>query len=119
MSEHFLPGSEPGSRLRRSVFSSRSSTFSRSHLPEHRCQNSDGRLPIDGLVGAVGRYDGLALTVLGMAVVIIAAVRFVRIRSQLDDVEVHQSVNVQFVVAFSAGLALIVTTAATYLALAA
>lgn len=81
--------------------------------------DSGGRLPIDGLMGAVGRYDGLALTVLGMAVVIIAAVRFVRIRSQLDDVEVHRSVNVQFVVAFSAGLALIVTAVAAYLALAA
>jgi putative membrane protein len=51
--------------------------------------DSGGRLSIDGLVRAIGRYDGLALAVLGMAVVIIAAARFVRIRSQLDDAEVH------------------------------
>jgi hypothetical protein len=80
--------------------------------------DSGGRLSIDGLVRAIGRYDGLALAVLGMAVVIIAAARFVRIRSQLDDAEAHWSMNVQLGVTFSGALVLIVTTVAAYLALA-
>jgi small-conductance mechanosensitive channel len=69
-------------------------------------------------VGAVGRYDGLALAVLGTAVIIIAAIRFVRIRSQLDDTEVHRGMNARWGVAFSGALALIVATVAAYLALA-
>ena len=80
--------------------------------------DSGGRLPAEGLMAAVGRYDGLALAVLGMAVIIIAAIRFVRIRSQLDDTELHRGVNAQVGVAFSAVLAFIVATVATYLALA-
>src|ERR671918_657400 len=52
-------------------------------------------LPVDGLVGTVGRYDGFALAALGMAVIIIAAIRFVRIRSQLDDTEAHRSMSAQ------------------------
>ena len=79
--------------------------------------DSGGPLSIDGLARAVGRYDGLALAVLGMAVIIIAAARFVRIRSQLDDAEVHRGMNVQMGVTFSGALALIVTTVAAYLAL--
>ena len=80
--------------------------------------DSGGRLSIDGLVRAIGRYDRIALAVLGMAVVIIAAARFVRIRSQLDDAEVHWGMNVQLGVTFSGALVLIVTTVAAYLALA-
>jgi putative membrane protein len=73
-------------------------------------------LPLEGFLSAVGRYDGFALAVLGMAVIIIAAVRFVRIRGHLDDTEVHRSVSAQLGVAFSATLALIVAILAIYLA---
>jgi putative membrane protein len=75
-------------------------------------------LSVDGFVGTVGRYDGFALTVLGMAVIIIAVLRFVRIRSQLDDTEAHRSMSAQLGVAFSAALALIVATVSAYVALA-
>jgi putative membrane protein len=75
-------------------------------------------LSVDGFVGTVGRYDGLALAVLGMAVIMIAAIRFVRIRSQLDDTEAHRSMSAQLGVAFSAALALIVASVAAYVALA-
>jgi putative membrane protein len=78
--------------------------------------NSGVHLPLEGFLSAVGRYDGFALAVLGMAVSIIAAVRFVRIRGHLDDTEVHRSVSAQLGVAFSASLALIVAIVAIYLA---
>jgi len=74
--------------------------------------------PMDELVGPVGRDDGFALAALGMAVVVIAGVRLVRIRSLLDDTEEHRSSYAQFGVAFSAVLALVVATACVYLALA-
>ena len=74
--------------------------------------------PMDDLVGSVGRDDGLALAALGMAVVIIAGVRLVRIRSLLDDTEEHRSSYAQFGVAFSAVLALVVASTCVYLALA-
>jgi hypothetical protein len=48
----------------------------------------------------------------------IAAIRFVRIRSQLDDTEAHRSMSAQLGVAFSAALALIVATVSAYVALA-
>ena len=74
--------------------------------------------PMDDLVGPVGRDDGLALAALGIAVVIIAGVRLVRIRSLLDDTEEHRSSYAQFGVAFSAVLALVVASTCVYLALA-
>src|SRR5919201_2782290 len=42
-------------------------------------------LPLTALARAIERYDGLALAVLGVAVIILAAVSFVRIQRQLGD----------------------------------
>ena len=77
-----------------------------------------GRLPMDELVWPVGQDAGLALAGLGMAVVIIASVRLVRIRSLLDDTEEDRSTPAQFGVAFSAVVALVMATACVYWALA-
>jgi len=77
-----------------------------------------GRLPMAELVGSVGWDGGFALAALGMAVAVIASVRFVRIRSLLDDTEEHRSTHAQFGAAFSAVMALVMATACVYLALA-
>jgi putative membrane protein len=70
----------------------------------------------DGLVKAIGHYDGLALAVLGTVVIVVAAVRFIRIRAALDDAEVHRVANVRLGLAFSVVLALIIAATSAYLA---
>ena len=47
------------------------------------------RLQLERLSGPLGRYDGLALILLGIAVVVVAATRFVRTGQLLDDQEPH------------------------------
>jgi uncharacterized membrane protein YidH (DUF202 family) len=117
MSAHFLPGCEPGSVTAFGFLVERFKLF----LPAPGAASMPDpgkRLPVDDILGAGGRYDGFALALLGMAVIIIAAIRFVRIRGQLDDTEVHRSVSALLGVAFSTILALIVATVAVYLAVA-
>src|SRR5579863_3700212 len=43
----------------------------------------------------LGRYEGLGLIVVGIALVIIAAVRFVRTERLLDDEEMHSAAGVR------------------------
>jgi putative membrane protein len=45
------------------------------------------RLQLERLSGPLGRYDGLALILLGIALVVVAATRFVRTGQLLDDQE--------------------------------
>ena len=47
------------------------------------------RLQLERLSGPLGRYDGLALILLGIAIVVVAATRFVRTGQLLDDEETH------------------------------
>jgi hypothetical protein len=47
------------------------------------------RLQLERLSGSLGRYDGLALILLGIAIVVVAATRFVRTGQLLDDEETH------------------------------
>src|SRR6266481_9733382 len=47
--------------------------------------DAERRLQLERLSGPLGRYDGLALILLGIAVVVIAAARFVRTGQLLDD----------------------------------
>jgi putative membrane protein len=47
------------------------------------------RLQLERLSGSLGRYDGLALILLGIAIVVVAATRFVGTGQLLDDEETH------------------------------
>jgi len=73
------------------------------------------RLQLERLSGPLGRYDGLTLILLGIAVVVVAATRFVRIGQLLDDREIHSVSGVRAALLLSA--ALIVAGFSTYLAL--
>ena len=75
------------------------------------------RLQLERLSGPLGRYDGLALILLGIAVVVVAATRFVRTGQLLDDQETHSAGSVRAELLLSAALALIVAGFSTYLAL--
>jgi putative membrane protein len=47
------------------------------------------RLQLERLSGPVGRYEGLALILLGIALLVVAAGRFLRTERLLDDEEIH------------------------------
>jgi putative membrane protein len=66
------------------------------------------RLQLERLSGPFGRYDGLALIIVGMALVVVAAARFVRTGRLLDDQETHSAAGVRAEWILSAALALIV-----------
>jgi putative membrane protein len=73
------------------------------------------RVPHGRLPGPVGRYDGLALIVVGIAVIVVAAVRFLRTARMLADQETHVFTGVRAEVVLSAALALIVAGLSVYL----
>ena len=75
------------------------------------------RLQLERLGGPFGRYDGLALILLGIALVAFAATRFVRTGRLIDDQEAHSGSGVRAELLLSAALAVIVAGFGTYLAL--
>jgi len=75
------------------------------------------RLQLERLSGLLGRYDGLMLILIGMALIIVAAARFMRTGRMIDDQEVHSASSVRAELILSAALALIVAALSTYLVL--
>ena len=75
------------------------------------------RLQLERLSGPLGRYDGLALILLGIALVVISTTRFIRTGRLLDDQETHPIGGVRTELLFSTVLALIVGGFSTFLAL--
>src|SRR5207245_6376441 len=75
------------------------------------------RLQLEKLSGPLGRYDGLALILVGIALVVVAAARFVRTGQLLDDQETHSAGEVRAELLLSAALAVIVAGFSTCLAL--
>jgi putative membrane protein len=75
------------------------------------------RLELEGLLGPLGRYDGLALILIGIALIIVAAARFVRTARLLDDQDTHSAAGVRAEVILSITLTLIVAAFSSYLVL--
>jgi putative membrane protein len=75
------------------------------------------RLQIERASGPLGRYDGLALVIIGLALIAVAAFRFVRTGRQLDDEETHTAGNLRADLILSALLALFVAGISAYLVL--
>jgi uncharacterized membrane protein YidH (DUF202 family) len=67
--------------------------------------------------GPLGRYDGLALVLVGLALIVTAAVRFVRTGWRLDDQETHPAGSLRAELILSAALALFVAGISAYLVL--
>jgi len=73
------------------------------------------RLQLEGLSGPLGRYDGLALILVGLALVVVPAARFVRAGRLLDDQATHSAGSVRAELILSAMLALLVAGFSTSL----
>jgi putative membrane protein len=78
--------------------------------------NTGHRISVEQLSGPVGRYDGLALIVIGMVLIVFAAGHFVRISRLLDDEEMHPASSIRVELTLSAVLGLIVAVLCAYLA---
>ena len=70
-----------------------------------------GRLP-----AKVGSYEGLVLIFGGVALVVLATSRFLRITRMLDDQEAHTAADVRTELTLSAFLVLVVASYSLYLA---
>jgi len=75
------------------------------------------RLQLDRVAGPLGRYDGLVLIFVGLGLIVIAAVRFVRTGRMLDDHTVYAAESVRVEVMVSVVLALLIAGFSTYLVL--
>jgi putative membrane protein len=76
------------------------------------------RMQLERVSGPLGRYDGLALVLVGLALIVTAAVRFVRTGWRLDDQEIHSAGSLRAELILSAALALFVAGISAYLVLA-
>jgi putative membrane protein len=75
------------------------------------------RLQLERLSGPLGRYEGLALVIVGLVLVVVAATRFVRTSRRLDDEETHSAGGVGPELVLSVTLALIVAGYSAFVAL--
>jgi putative membrane protein len=76
------------------------------------------RVRPDKVSGSLSRYDGLALIVVGMVIIVVALVRFIRTTRLIDDKESHPAGSVRVELALSVILALVVAALTVHLALA-
>jgi len=74
------------------------------------------RMKFERLAGPFGHYEGVALMFAGVALIILATFRFVRITRRLDDAEMHSARGVRTELILSATVVLLVASYATYLA---
>jgi putative membrane protein len=75
------------------------------------------RLQLERVSGPLGRYDGLALVLVGLALIVTAAARFVRTGWRLDDQEIHSAGSLRAELILSTALALFVAGISAYLVL--
>ncbi len=73
------------------------------------------QIQLQRLSSPFGRYDGLATILLGLALIVVAAWRFVRTGRRLDDRASHPMTSIRAELVLSAALALLVGALGAYL----
>ncbi|HUK60523.1 MAG TPA: DUF202 domain-containing protein [Stellaceae bacterium] len=73
------------------------------------------RLRIERLEGPLGRYDGLALIVGGLAIIVLAAIRFRRTGRLIDDPATHPADSLRTELILSAAIVVVVALFSAYL----
>jgi putative membrane protein len=74
-----------------------------------------GHREMERLTGPLGRYEGLALILVGLALIVASAVRFIRVRRLIEDQDTHDAGGYHAELALSIGLALVVAASSVYL----
>jgi len=73
------------------------------------------RAELTRLSGSLGRYEGLAFIAGGIALIMLAAVRFVRTTALIDDAQTHSAKNVRAELIVSATLVVLIAGYSIYL----
>jgi putative membrane protein len=76
-----------------------------------------GSVPWDRFTGSFSHYDGLALIVLGMVIILVALYRFVKTGRMIDDAQSHSAGGIKVELVLAVVLGLIVMSMAAYFAL--
>jgi putative membrane protein len=84
---------------------------------EQAAPSNVGRLKQAGVSGAFSHYDGLILIVIGMAVIVVSLLRFIRTSRMIDDQQSHSVAGFRAELVLAIVLALIVLTMTLYFAL--
>jgi putative membrane protein len=87
-------------------------------MAEANSADAARRPQLEKLSGSFGHYDGLALILVGMAIIVISLVRFIRTTRLIDDQQSHPAGSVRAELVLSVILALIVAALTVHLALA-
>jgi putative membrane protein len=77
--------------------------------------NIGHRATLEQLSGPLGRYEGLTLTLVGLALIVTAGIRFVRVGRLIEDEDTHDAGGYRAELALSIALALIIATSSIYL----
>ncbi len=87
-------------------------------LAEANAIDSARREQLEKFSGSFSYYDGLALILVGLAIIAVSLVRFVRTTRLIDDQQTHSANSVRVELVLSVVLALIVATLTVHLAVA-
>ena len=79
--------------------------------------DAGSRLNFDRFTGAFSHYDGLALIVIGIALILISLYRFVRTARMIDDAQSHSAGGIKAELVLAVALGLIVIAMTVYFAL--
>ena len=86
-------------------------------LAEANALGDSKNLRLQELSGAFSHYDGLALILVGIAIIVVSLVRFIRTSRLIDDPQSHSARSVRAELVLSVVLTLIVTMMVAYFAL--
>jgi putative membrane protein len=87
-------------------------------LAEANAIDTARREQLQKFSGSFSHYDGIALILVGIAILAVSLVRFVRTTRLIDDQQTHSASSVRLELALSVVLALIVATLTVHLAFA-
>jgi putative membrane protein len=73
------------------------------------------RLRLEKFSGSVSHYDGLALILVGMAIIVVSVIRFARTSRMIDDQTTHSASSVRAELVLSIALALIIAVLSAHL----
>jgi putative membrane protein len=74
------------------------------------------RARLGHLAGSLGRYEGLAFIIVGIAIIALATLRFVRTATLIDDPTVHSAKSVRAELIVSAALVVLIVSYSAYIA---
>jgi putative membrane protein len=86
-------------------------------IAEANASDAATRLHLERFSGAFSHYDGFALIVIGMAIIVLSLYRFVKTGRMIDDQQSHAAGGIRVELALAIVLGLIVMSMTAYFAL--